>query len=250
MKLDISKINGGYDKRPILFDISFSVNSGEVTTIIGPNGCGKSTLLKGLCGILPLTSGEVSFNGDNLLKLKPAELAKRISYLPQSRRVPYIRVENLVLHGRFPYLSYPRHYKAEDYEIVQKALERMNLLDKKDCRVDELSGGERQKAYVAMCLAQGTDIMLFDEPTTYFDIKHQYSFLDEAKSLATEGKCVIMVLHDLAQALENSDKIVVLDKGRVVLEGCSEEIYQSKVIESIFGVRISKAEGHYFSCRL
>ncbi|MGN1163698.1 MAG: ABC transporter ATP-binding protein [Candidatus Ornithospirochaeta sp.] len=243
--LRIEGISSGYGKRIVLSDVSFKAERGEITSIIGPNGCGKSTLLKTLAGLIPLSAGKIFYGENDSSLLDKSERARRVSYLSQNRNTPDITVSSLVLHGRFPYISYPRRYSREDYIRVDEVLSKMGLSDKKDKRVSDLSGGERQKVYIAMCLVQDTDVLLFDEPTTFLDVSRQFSFLDEAKALRDEGKTIVMVLHDIPQALEESDRIVVLSGGRVMGEGDRDEVFSSGIVEDIFGVSLSR-DGNRF----
>ena len=161
-ELIVRNLSAGYDGKRVINDISFSAKKGEMTVIVGPNGSGKSTLLKSIGGIIKPFKGEISLCGEDLLSMKERERAKKVSYLSQNRGMAEIRVENLVLHGRFPYTGYPRRYKAEDYDKVWRALKKMGIYEKRDEMVSSLSGGERQKVYIAMCLVQETDVILFD----------------------------------------------------------------------------------------
>ena len=197
----IKDLYSGYGDDDILKGVSLNILNNKLTVIAGPNGCGKSTLLKTISGIIKKTSGSIFIDDIDLSNISPLDRAKRIAYLSQNRSVPDIAVKNLVLHGRFPYLSYPRRYRAEDREAVDMALERMGIEGLRDKMVSELSGGERQKVYIAMALAQGSDYLLLDEPTTFLDISHQFQLLDLAKELCSENKSVVMVLHNLESAL-------------------------------------------------
>lgn len=248
-ELVIRNLSAGYDKKVVVSDISFRAKKGEITVVLGPNGSGKSTLLKTIGRIIKPYSGEISLYGEDILALKQSQSAKRITYLSQSRGIPEIRVENLVLHGRFPYTGYPRRYKKEDYDKVNDALKKMGIYHKREELMSSLSGGERQKVYIAMCLVQETDVILFDEPTTFLDISRQYQVLSEARELADEGKCIIMVLHDIPVSLETADKIVLMDKGRIVMEGKSDEVFDSGILQTVFGVEVKKTVDHYYTKR-
>ena len=226
--LVVNGISASYDKKRVLHNVSFSAPMNGVTAIVGPNGCGKSTLLRVISRIIAPTEGEVFLDGVSLLSLTRTDSAKRVAYLPQSRNTSDIRVSSLVLHGRFPYTGYPRKYREEDYVKVENALRKMGIEDKKDQLVSSLSGGERQKVYIAMCLVQ---------------------LLDEAKKLAKEGKCVVIVLHDIIQALETADNMVVMDEGRVVMEDTPSSVYDSGILEKVFSLRINKESSHYYYSR-
>ena len=152
--ISFSDLHATYDGAEILHGISADFPAGKVSVIMGPNGCGKSTTLRSLVRIVPEMSGALSMDGQDLSALSPQELARRISYMPQSRNVPDITVERLVLHGRFPYLSYPRRYRKEDRDKVSQALEWVGLSALRERKMENLSGGQRQKAYLAMVMAQ------------------------------------------------------------------------------------------------
>ena len=239
--LEIQNLSAGYPGHPVLTDISLAIPSGQVTVIVGPNGSGKSTLLKALSGILTPT-GEVLLEGKPLTHLPSRELAQEIAYLPQNRPVPEITAERLVLHGRFPYLSYPRRYRAEDYAAANAAMARMGISDLAHRSLPTLSGGQRQKVYIAMALAQDTPVILLDEPTTFLDISHQLQFMQLARFLADSGKTVILVLHDLALALEHADYLVLLHNGQIAAAGTPESIYAANPFPKVFGVEVKRAE--------
>ena len=251
--LNVTKLSAGYGGGKVLKDVSFTAESGEVTVILGPNGCGKSTLLKSLCGILP-ADGEAKLGEENLLQLPPKELAKRAAYLAQSRQIPDITAERMVLHGRFPYLSYPRRYRPQDIAAAKSAMERMGIADLAEKPLAQLSGGQRQKVYIAMALAQDTPLVLLDEPTTFLDISQQFQMMEHARFLCQQGKTVVMVLHDITLAMEVAEKLVVMDEGTVVKEGSVEEIFADGCIGRVFGVKLQrlKTEGgwHYFCERM
>ena len=242
--LEIRDLSAGYPGKPVLNNISLTLAEASVTAIVGPNGCGKSTLLKALAGILP-ASGSASLDGRDLLALPPRELAKKVAFLPQSRPVPEISVKNLVLHGRFPYLSYPRRYRQEDQAMAQAAMEKLGVADLADRSLNSLSGGQRQKVYIAMALAQDTPVVLLDEPNSFLDISHQLQLMDLAKLLAAEGKTVVPVLHDLSLALEWADSIAVFREGSCLLQGSPEDVFHSGSLDDAFGVRVQRMHTPY-----
>lgn len=249
--LEIQNLSAGYSGHPVLKNISLTAPRGAVTVIVGPNGSGKSTLLKALAGILPAT-GSVRLEGRELLSLPGKELAKQVAFLPQNRTVPEITAENLVLHGRFPYLSYPRRYRQEDREAANEAMKKMGIADLGSRKLSTLSGGQRQKVYIAMVLAQDTPVVLLDEPNTYLDIAHQLQLMDQARALAADGKTVVLVLHDLAMALEHADSIAVLSEGTCPFQGTPEEAFLSGHLSRAFQVQVQRVETphgpkHYFS---
>ena len=249
--LELQNFSSGYPGNPVLQDISLTFSQGSVTVIVGPNGCGKSTLLKAMAGILP-ASGSVKLDGRELLTLSRRELAKTIAFLPQNRTVPEITAKNLVLHGRFPYLSYPRRYRQEDHRLASEAMEKMGIGDLADRPLATLSGGQRQKVYIAMALAQDTPVILLDEPNTFLDISHQLQLMEQTRQLAAEGKTVVLVLHDLAMALEYADSLAVLSGGNCLFQGNPEEIYLSGNLDRAFGVPVQRIQTptgwkYYFS---
>ena len=251
--IELKNLRAGYPGRPVLEDVALEFRPGEVLAVLGPNGCGKSTLLRTVNGLLPRTGGEVLVDGVPLERLSAKEIAQKVAYLPQSRSVPNITASRMVLHGRFPYLSYPRRYRREDREMVRRALEWVGAAELADRPLTELSGGQRQKVYLAMALAQETETLLMDEPTTYLDIRHQLEVLALVRRLAGEGRAVALVLHDLCLALTMADDAAVLGEGRLLALGEPEEIYRSGILARVMGVSLDRAAGpggwRYF-CRL
>lgn len=241
--LEVNHLSVGYPGRTVLEDVSLAVRPGRVLVLLGPNGCGKSTLLRTLPGLLPPLDGEILLDGKPLGDYSPRQAAQKIAYLPQSRAVPSITARRMVLHGRFPYLSYPRRYRREDYEAVDRALAAAGALDLADRPLPELSGGQRQKIYLALALAQETETILMDEPTTYLDVRHQLETLALLRRLAGEGRGAAVVLHDLCLALTAADDVAVLGEGRLLALGGPEEIYRSKILERVMGVRLDRAAG-------
>ena len=234
--ITVSDLRVSYDGTEVLHGIDASFPDGKITAIIGPNGCGKSTTLRSLVRMAPQISGRIMLDDQDLSLLSPQELARRIAYLPQSRSVPDITVERLVLHGRFPYLSFPRRYRREDRETVDRALETVGLKNLRARRMENLSGGQRQKAYFAMVLAQDTDVILMDEPTTFLDIKNQFELLDRARLLADAGKTVVMILHDFESMLRYADHVILISDGRVLKCGSAKEVLRSDELIKAFGV--------------
>lgn len=237
--LEIRNLSAGYPGQPVLSDIHLAFPKGQVTVIAGPNGCGKTTLLKALAGTLD-ARGEILLDGQALTGLSSRELAQKIAYLPQNRSVPEITVKRLVLHGRFPYLCYPRQYRKEDHAAADAAMEAMGISPLAERTMVSLSGGQRQKVYIAMALAQDTPVVLLDEPTSFLDIAHQMQLMAQAKELALAGKTVVLVLHDLTLALEYADHLVILSEGRVACQGDGESVFASGKLGAVFGVGISR----------
>ena len=240
--IKMKNVCAGYANEEVLHNINLEFEPGKVTVIIGPNGCGKSTLLKTLVKLNEHSSGEIIVDDESIDKLDSAALAQRVAYLPQNKRTPDIRVLRMVLHGRFAYLKYPRRYRKEDYDMAKRALRWVGIENLAEKNVNELSGGNQQKVYIAMALAQDTDTILLDEPTTYLDIAHQMKMMKLARELADKGKAVVMVLHDLTQAFQTADRIIVMEAGSVRACGCSEDVYASGIVEEVFGVGFQRVQ--------
>ena len=248
--LELKQISIGYGKQDVLRDLSATFKQGCLTSVIGVNGCGKTTLLKAITGLLPLSGGEILLDGQPLSHMKRGEIARRIAYLPQERPIPDMTVEQLVLHGRFPYLSYPRHYRAADRLAAKEAMDALGIGSLADAPISTLSGGMRQTVYLAMALAGDADYLLLDEPTTYLDVCHSQELMGLLRRLADSGKGVVAVMHDLPLAFGFSHEILVLSQGQTVAQSSPEELYPSSVIAREFGVELGRVEdtGDYY-CR-
>lgn len=246
-------VRAGYENKEVIHGVNVTFEPGKITALIGPNGCGKSTMLKTLVRIIGHTGGKVLVDGEVVEQLSAAKLARKVAYLPQNKKAPDITVRRMVLHGRFAYLSYPRRYREQDMEIAQKALRWAGMEHKGDEIVSRLSGGMQQKVYIAMALAQDADTVLMDEPTAYLDVAHQLRLMELVKKLAADGKAVVVILHDLTQALQIADKVVVMKDGKIIAQGTADEVYESGSLQSAFEVRVERIETQnqwtYF-CRL
>lgn len=246
--IELKSISAGYGKNTVLSDVSLGFERGRLTCVIGVNGCGKSTLLKAILGMIPLNSGEIKIDGDALGGMTRNEIARKAAYLAQGKSTPDMTVEQMVLHGRFPHLSYPRRYAKHDRDIAFSAMKQARVVKYARKPLHTLSGGARQNAYIAMALAQSTDYILLDEPTAHLDISHQLELMKTLKNLADSNKGVIAVMHDLPMALTFSDKIVLLHEGRVLSSGEPEQVHRQKTIDSVFGVAVERsADGRTYS---
>ena len=240
--LELKNLSVGYDGRYVIRNVNLSFEPGMIYTIIGKNGSGKSTLLKSCSGLLTPKVGSVLLDGKELSKYPANQRAQKISYLSQSTNTPNITVERLLAHARFPHLSYPKKLRDEDIRIIYRALGDMKAQCFIHSYLRELSGGERQRVYLAMQLAQDTPILLLDEPTTYLDIEYQLSLMELLQKLKAQGKTIIMVLHDLEQALKYSDQIIAVDAGKDIYTGTPEEILADGTLKKIFHVDVQRSD--------
>ncbi len=248
--LEFSHVHVSSRRTPILEDVSVRFRKGTVTSIIGPNGCGKTTLLQCLNGVSRVTGGSVLLEGKNFLALPARERARLVSFLPQVRTViPALPVKTLVEHGRFPHLGFARRKSTEDIQIVRQAMEFACVDAYENQPVDTLSGGIRQRVFFAMLLAQDCDYLVLDEPTTYLDLNGQRDFLNMFSALRDQGKTVILVLHDISQALRISDRVVIMNQRKIAAEGTPEECLRQHIIEEVFGITsktFSDGDGTYY----
>lgn len=231
-----------YGEKQVLEDISFSLSTGEFVAVIGKNAVGKTTLLRALLGALKKTSGDILLDGTSIKGYERAEIAQRIAYLPQHTNASAFTVFDTVLMGRLPHLSYPRIYRERDHEIARECIEKFALTPYLDTPVEQLSGGFRQRTALARALACESDYLFLDEPTTFLDIESSMAFLRTLHSLASDGKGVLAVLHDLPLALRFADRLLVLDGSRLVASGTPDALFSSGILDDIFGVRIERTE--------
>ena len=239
--LTVENLSSGYGKETVISNASLSVLKNELNIILGPNGSGKSTLLKTIAGVLNKTKGNIYINETDFFSLSFRERGREIAYMSQERPVPDMIVHELLLCARYPYLDFGKSYGEEDYSCISKAVLLTGIEALENRKLKTLSGGERQKVYIAMALSQGTDVILLDEPITYLDIKNQFEIMELIKSIKKE-KSILMVCHDIRMSLKYADKLIVMDKGRIIDSGTREEILSSKSLEKIFGVNITKTE--------
>ena len=243
--IELHHVTAGYGKQTVLHDMSLTIEKGSLTSIIGVNGCGKSTTLKAILGMIPLQGGKIMLDGENTSQLSRNAIARKIAYLSQGRNTPDMTVEQIVLHGRFPHLSYPRRYTGRDRAIAHNAMEQMGIADLAHKPLSALSGGMRQNTYIAMALAQDTDYVLLDEPTTYLDIAHQLELMKTLRKLASDGKGILAVTHDIQMAFTFSDRIILLDKGTVLGSDVPREICRQQLLEQTLGVSLRCTDTGY-----
>ncbi len=238
--IELIGISAGYGRKQIIRDMGISFKKGTVTSIIGRNGSGKTTLLKIIAGLLKPACGEIKIEGRDIMSYKGKELARKVSFLRQIQNMPAVSVYDLVMYGRYPYLPFTGNPGTKDIEIVEKALEAAGATEFRGSNISELSGGEARKVWIAMVLAQDTEIILMDEPSVFLDINHQLELLSLSAKLKIAGRTIIMVLHDISSALACSDMVCLLDSGRDVIYDTPEAVYASGLIESTFNVKCSR----------
>lgn len=240
--LEIKNLSVTKNKKEILSEVSFSVKPHTITAIIGKNGSGKSTLISCLTGESKY-KGTIFFSDDDISLLNSKQRSRLVSMLPQNLPAVPVTVEKLVEMGRNPYTDIGKNLSEKDREQIEKAIESTELGNIRHKKLTEISGGERQKAYIAMVLAQNTRVIALDEPTTYMDIQVEKAFISLLGELKEKHKkTLLVVMHDLSRAVEIADSIVLLDEGRVVVSGKKEEVLQSEKIESTFNVKKYEAE--------
>jgi iron complex transport system ATP-binding protein len=215
------------------------IPDGKITCIVGANACGKSTLLRALARLLRPKQGTVLLDGESIHRLPTKEVASRLGILPQSPIAPEgITVADLVARGRYPHQKWFRQWTGADEAVIAEAMAATGTLDLARRPVDELSGGQRQRVWIAMTLAQGTDLMLLDEPTTYLDLAHQVEVLDLLVDLnLAERRTIVLVLHDLNHAARYSDHLIAMRKGSVIAHGHPSDIVTEATVEEAFGLR-------------
>lgn len=231
--LKIEALSVSYGKKQVLFDLTLELGRGKFTAVIGENGSGKSTFLSALTSQTAY-SGKILLENREISAIPSRERAKMLSFLPQNLPVTQFTVQETVTFGREPHISFKP--TEADREIIDRAIEKCGISHLKDKKLTEISGGERQMAYLAMTLAQDAEVILLDEPTTYMDTSRARKFLDILKESVRGGKTVAAVMHDLTQAVKYADDVIVIDSGRLVFAGTRKECIESGVIERVMGV--------------
>jgi iron complex transport system ATP-binding protein len=230
----------GYDQREIIHDLSVRIPTGKITVIVGANACGKSTLLKTLARLLKPSRGTVLLDGRSIQSIPTREVATKLGLLPQSPTAPEgITVADLVGRGRYPRTRWIRQWTKADDEAVAAAMTSTDVLSLADRPIDELSGGQRQRVWIAMALAQETDILLLDEPTTFLDLTHQFEVLDLLVDLNKQDeRTIVLVLHDLNQACRFGDHLIAMKDGAIVAEGNPRQVISEDVVQDVFGLAV------------
>ncbi|MFE5240397.1 MULTISPECIES: ABC transporter ATP-binding protein [unclassified Streptomyces] len=237
-RLRLESATIGYDKRIISEHLSVAIPDESFTVIVGPNACGKSTLLRSLSRLRRPSAGQVVLDGADINSYQTKEVARRVGLLPQTSTAPDgITVADLVARGRYPHQGFIRQWTEDDEQAVLKAMHRTSVADLSGRLVDELSGGQRQRVWMAMALAQHTDIMLLDEPTTFLDITHQIELMELFTDLHHVGHTLVAVLHDLNHAARYGTHLIAMKDGVVVAEGTPDEVVTAELVQEVFGLR-------------
>ncbi|BDI22257.1 ABC transporter ATP-binding protein [Herbiconiux sp. L3-i23] len=236
--LAVEALTVGYDDRTVLDGLDLSIPAGRISVIVGANACGKSTLLRSMARLLPPKAGAVLLDGKAIADQPTREVAKVLGLLPQTPVAPEgIAVADLVARGRYPHRSFLQSWTREDEAAVSGALAMTDVAELADRSVDELSGGQRQRVWIAMALAQQTDILLLDEPTTFLDVTHQIEVLDLLTDLNLErGTTIVMVLHDLNLAARYADHLFAVKSGRLHSHGAPAEVVTPEMVREVFGM--------------
>ena len=238
-KLKLENFYTGYKNKSIIKNINFSIDSSQWLSVIGPNGSGKSTLIKGILGITKSLKGNIYLKNKNIKNFTNKRIAQTVSFLPQQLNVNLnITVGDLVALGRSPYKEFWEFdLNKIDQEIINESLYLVDMYDLKDILINQISGGQCQRAYLAMALAQDPEILILDEPTNALDLKYQIKFLEIIKTLKVNKKIsVITILHDLNLAARYSDKIIALKNGESIGYGSCNKLINEKFIQDIFEI--------------
>lgn len=237
----VKDLHFSYGSHEVLKGLDFTMHEGKITTLIGANGCGKSTLFNLMTKNLKPAAGQILLDGENIADIRLKDFAKRVSIVHQYNTTPQdLTVEKLIAYGRTPYqkMGISRN-PEEDEEKILRAMEITHTLKHKDKPVSELSGGQKQRVWIAMALAQDTKILFLDEPTTYLDIRYQIEILKLVRKLNREyGITIIMVLHDINQAIYYSDRIIGLKDGKLIAEGDPMEVITEDIIQQLYGISL------------
>lgn len=232
-------VSAGYGKRQVLHSISLSIDAGESVALLGPNGCGKTTLLRVLGGTLPPSSGDVYLDRAPLFSLAPKERARRVAVVPQrSDGLPRFRAKELVLLGRYPYLSWFGGTTAEDHAVAQRAMEETGALSLAERWLHELSGGELQRVFLARALAQQTPALLLDELAAGLDIARMVELFDLLDRRRKAGTCLVTVMHDLNLAALYATRLVGPKTGRILFDGPMEQVFTGENLSELYATPI------------
>lgn len=253
MQIEAKNIRVAYEETIIIPKMNLKIPQGKISIIIGANGCGKSTLLKSIGRIIKPKAGEILLDGSNIRKMAPKDLARRMAILPQNPISPMgITVQELVSYGRFPYQKPMAGLQKKDLDIIEWAMRETGVLEFRDRDVNALSGGQRQRVWIAMTLAQQTDILILDEPTTYLDMAHQLEVLSLLRELnRKQARTIVIVLHELNQATKFADHLIGMKNGQVIFEGTPKEVISKENLRELYEIDADicmSADGSYPVC--
>ena len=248
--LNVDKLSFCRGEKVILKSIDISLESSQFTCLIGPNGTGKSTLLRLIAGLLRPTGGSIVFNHQNLLKMTALEVAKAITYMPQSTVLDYqFTVSQVVLMGRYPHRKKWQITQKRDKQLAEKAMKQTGILHLKDRIITSLSGGERQLVFLAKAIVQESDVILLDEPTSDLDIYHQVQIAEVIKDLVREGKTVLAAIHDINLATRYGDRLILIGNGEIIADGEPEQVITSDSLMRVFHTHAHTYNDSYFDKR-
>lgn len=245
--LEINAISAGYNNLTILKEVSLRMEDGVVLALIGPNGCGKTTFIRAVSGVLPLQSGSIILHGQDLNRIDPHQRARLMAVVPQARSIPAaFTAEEVVAMGRTPHLNWLGKVTSRDQEIIDSALEKMDLLHLRDRNVNELSGGEQQRLFLARSLAQESPLLLMDEPTTHLDLQYQVNLMQRVYQLAhprasagntgSIPRTVVITLHDLNLISRYADLVGLLIEGRLAALGSPQEVLRDNLLSRAYNL--------------
>lgn len=237
-RLFTERLHIAYGDKVIVHELDLSIPQGEITALVGANGSGKSTILKAMARLMKPAKGGVFLDGKSIHRMATKEVAKQLAILPQNPVAPEgLTVSELVSYGRFPHQSGLGSLTAEDKEMIAWSLEVTGMSELSDRPIEQMSGGQRQRAWIAMALAQGTNILFLDEPTTFLDMAHQLEVLNLLDRLhRDEKRTIVMVVHDLNHASQFAHHIVAIKSGEVLYEGNPEQVITSQMLQDVFSI--------------
>lgn len=238
--IHIRNLKAGYLDKEIFRGLDLSFSRSEFVSILGPNGAGKSTLLKLINGFMKASSGQISISGKDVSKWKQENLAKVVTYIPQENFIQYnFTVEEIILMGRYPFISIWQNYSAHDKAIVEKIIEDLDLSKLRTKYINQLSGGEKQRTLIARAIAQDSDYILLDETFSHLDINHQIEILNIMKDLhQRKGKSIIMVSHNINLSANYSQRMIALKNGKLVADGSPEQVITTENLDKLFGIKL------------
>jgi iron complex transport system ATP-binding protein len=245
MELVLQDVTTAYGDKIALLNVSLKVTPGHIFALVGPNGSGKSTMIKTIATILKARSGTITIDGSDIYRIDPIDLASRIGYVPQQYTYTlYSTVFETVLLGRRPHIKWT--VSEEELSRVQLALEEVGMAESAGRFMDQLSGGERQKVFIARALAQDPALYLFDEPTSALDIRHQLGVMETLKKITSEHEAsVVIAVHDLNLAFRYADTVMILQNGAVAGMGKPTEVLDPDRIRDVYGVEIRIVENEF-----